>query len=179
MSPGRRGSPARARRRPANEAGEQPRGQGSGPLKSFKSISRQSSPEAGDGFESVVTFLFKVADRPFPISQKRVYGGSMATVSVRRGDTMWGIARQRGLDLSRLKAANRRSTRGRSRSANACSFLAAATVSSPRARVAAAPASPPQRHPAQATPHGPGRKQPRRAPRSAFPTRTGEFRAAP
>ena len=30
----------------------------------------------------------------------------MATVSVRRGDTMWAIAKQRGLDLARLKAAN-------------------------------------------------------------------------
>ncbi|MBL8933278.1 MAG: LysM peptidoglycan-binding domain-containing protein, partial [Archangium sp.] len=30
----------------------------------------------------------------------------MATVSVRRGDTMYGIAKRRGIDLARLRAAN-------------------------------------------------------------------------
>jgi|APLak6261675434_1056106.scaffolds.fasta_scaffold01138_4 LysM repeat protein len=32
----------------------------------------------------------------------------MATVSVRRGDTMYGIAKRRGIDLARLRAANPR-----------------------------------------------------------------------
>lgn len=99
----------------------------------------------------------------------------MATVSVRRGDTMYGIAKRRGIDLARLRAANPKVNPRTLKVGQGFSCLEVATTSTQPQLDRRGPVLRPRGH---EMPRAPSLKLWARVLRSACPTPTDESRAA-